>query len=190
MMQSVETAPGGTALDEFKAMLDASLGISSRLEGTVVKGTVVRIDNDEVVDNQVWNQLADFTPLVLNFEYLLLIDRMTALQQFDDEGVFIELLVKSRFQLVQDRHGRAQDMFTRCFVNQFPHIRVIRAACSYPSQFCFSYSHPCHQCHPWLTLLFNICEPYYSPTACRAFFRVITASDRARSAPLRRMDST
>ncbi|MFO1038280.1 MAG: 30S ribosomal protein S1 [Geminicoccaceae bacterium] len=49
MNQAVEAAQGGSSLDEFRAMLDASLGISSRLEGTVVKGTVVRIDNDEVV---------------------------------------------------------------------------------------------------------------------------------------------
>src|SRR4051794_40030451 len=37
------------AEDDFAAMLDEQFGQNSRLEGSVVKGRVVSIDNDEVV---------------------------------------------------------------------------------------------------------------------------------------------
>jgi small subunit ribosomal protein S1 len=43
---ATETRP---SLDDFAAMLDETLGSSNRLEGTVVRGTVVAIDDDIVV---------------------------------------------------------------------------------------------------------------------------------------------
>lgn len=47
--------------------------------GFVERRYELRIGDDEVIDNRAWNQPADFIPLVLNLELLLLTDRMTAL---------------------------------------------------------------------------------------------------------------
>jgi small subunit ribosomal protein S1 len=49
MSESIATADSGASLDAFAAMLDETLGSSHRLEGTVVRGTVVGVDNDEVI---------------------------------------------------------------------------------------------------------------------------------------------
>ncbi len=49
MSESIATVEPRATHDEFAAMLDETLGASGRLEGTVVKGTVVDIDSDEVI---------------------------------------------------------------------------------------------------------------------------------------------
>ena len=36
-------------MEDFRAMLDETLGQQDRIEGTVLKGTVVRIENDEAI---------------------------------------------------------------------------------------------------------------------------------------------
>ena len=48
-MQESTTAAMMPSHDDFAAMLDESLGGSSRLEGNVVKGTVIAVDNDDAV---------------------------------------------------------------------------------------------------------------------------------------------
>jgi small subunit ribosomal protein S1 len=48
-MQHTETLDLGASRDMFAAMLDESLGDASRIEGTVVKGTIVALDGDEVI---------------------------------------------------------------------------------------------------------------------------------------------
>ena len=49
MTETVQVQDPRLSRDDFAAMLDEQFGSNSRLEGTVVKGTVVDIDNDEVV---------------------------------------------------------------------------------------------------------------------------------------------
>ena len=49
MQQSTAVAESFPSHDDFAAMLDESLGSGSRLEGSVVKGTVIAVDNDEAV---------------------------------------------------------------------------------------------------------------------------------------------
>ncbi|MFO1071050.1 MAG: 30S ribosomal protein S1 [Geminicoccaceae bacterium] len=48
-MESTEAFDQMASRDAFAAMLDESLGDASRIEGTVVKGTVVGLDGDEVI---------------------------------------------------------------------------------------------------------------------------------------------
>jgi small subunit ribosomal protein S1 len=48
-MQTTEALDVGASREAFAAMLDASLGETGRIEGTVVKGTVVDVDGDEVI---------------------------------------------------------------------------------------------------------------------------------------------
>ena len=49
MTETVQVQDPRLSRDDFAAMLDEQFGSNSRLEGTVVKGTVVDPDNDEVV---------------------------------------------------------------------------------------------------------------------------------------------
>jgi len=49
MTESLATIDSHATRDAFAAMLDETLGASNRLEGTVVRGTIVAIDNDEVI---------------------------------------------------------------------------------------------------------------------------------------------
>jgi small subunit ribosomal protein S1 len=48
-MQHTETLDHGSSRDQFAAMLDEVLGEASRIEGTVVTGTVVAMDGEEVI---------------------------------------------------------------------------------------------------------------------------------------------
>jgi small subunit ribosomal protein S1 len=48
-MERIETIDQHASREAFAAMLDATLGEGGRIEGTVVKGTVVAIEGDEVV---------------------------------------------------------------------------------------------------------------------------------------------
>ncbi|SNB67901.1 SSU ribosomal protein S1P [Arboricoccus pini] len=49
MSESTATLDRGASLDDFAAMLDETLGSSGRLEGTVVRGTVVGLDSEDVI---------------------------------------------------------------------------------------------------------------------------------------------
>ena len=49
MLESTQTIEPRPSLDDFAAMLDETLGSSSRLEGSVVRGTVVGVDDDTVI---------------------------------------------------------------------------------------------------------------------------------------------
>ena len=53
---------------------------------------------------------------ILNRIFPLLFGGVTALLQFDDEGIFIELLIQTGFEFVQDRHSGANDIFGDFFV--------------------------------------------------------------------------
>ncbi len=49
MLESTQTIDPRPSLDDFAAMLDETLGSNNRLEGSVVRGTVVGIDDDIVI---------------------------------------------------------------------------------------------------------------------------------------------
>ncbi len=49
MLESTQTIEPRPSLDDFAAMLDETLGSNNRLEGSVVRGTVVGIDDDIVI---------------------------------------------------------------------------------------------------------------------------------------------
>ncbi|MEO1019029.1 MAG: S1 RNA-binding domain-containing protein, partial [Pseudomonadota bacterium] len=49
MSEAATLTESRPSIDEFAAMLDESLGEQSKVEGSVVKGTVIRIENDEAV---------------------------------------------------------------------------------------------------------------------------------------------
>ena len=49
MQESTQTIEPRPSLDDFAAMLDETLGSNNRLEGSVVRGTVVGIDDDIVI---------------------------------------------------------------------------------------------------------------------------------------------
>ena len=49
MQESTQAIEPRPSLDDFAAMLDETLGTNNRLEGSVVRGTVVGIDDDIVI---------------------------------------------------------------------------------------------------------------------------------------------
>ena len=49
MQEATQAIQPRPSLDDFAAMLDETLGTSPRLEGSVVRGTVVGLDDDVVI---------------------------------------------------------------------------------------------------------------------------------------------
>src|SRR6185437_12404364 len=75
-----------------------------------------RISNDLAVHDEVRNQLADELLTIENWMPALLLDRVATRPQFDDQRIFIKLLVQPRPEFIQDRHGRTDNVFGYFFV--------------------------------------------------------------------------
>ena len=64
MQEATQAIQPRPSLDDFAAMLDETLGTSPRLEGSVMRGTVVGLDDDIViVEDRPVSQTAAFDTL-------------------------------------------------------------------------------------------------------------------------------
>ena len=79
-------------------------------------GDHLRVSNDLAVNNEVRHELADKMPFVVNRILALLVQRVPAFGQFNDQRVFVELLVQARLKFVQHRHRCTDDVLGDLFV--------------------------------------------------------------------------
>ena len=49
MVTNIQTAPDETSVEDFAALLEESLGAGQLIEGSVIKGTVLSVDGDNVL---------------------------------------------------------------------------------------------------------------------------------------------
>jgi hypothetical protein len=75
----------------------------------------LRINDDLFVYDQIRYKLADELFPIVHRELSLLLALTPAMCQFDQQGVLVELFVKTRLQFIQDGHGCADD-FPRDFL--------------------------------------------------------------------------
>jgi hypothetical protein len=71
------------------------------------------IDHDQFIDDQIGYQSIDDVTLINNIETSLLFNAMIPISKFNDQGIFIGLLVKPWFQCIQYLHGGANGGFAQ-----------------------------------------------------------------------------
>ena len=78
--------------------------------------------NHKIVHNKIGCQGSNELTLVMYGKLLLLLRLVPTFPQFDYQRILIELLIQTRFQLVQYGHRRADNVFAEILVN---HTAVI-----------------------------------------------------------------
>ena len=108
--------------------------------GIVELGDDLGISNDFAIHNEVRYEFANEMASIINRIFPLLLNSTPARLQLYDERIFIQFLIQTGFEFVQNRHRSANDIFSDYFVerekkvtanrmdftDQFVSIRVIR----------------------------------------------------------------
>ena len=87
----------------------------------VERGDDLGVHDHEVVDDEIGDQRADELAFVVDREWALLIEAVTALGELDEERVFVEFLVQAGTERIEDLHRGADDLFTEIAVDEVAH---------------------------------------------------------------------
>jgi hypothetical protein len=68
------------------------------------------VNNDLAIHYEVRDQFANEMSAVMNWIIALLFNGMTARRQFNHQCVFVQLLVQTRPEFIQDDHRRANNL--------------------------------------------------------------------------------
>jgi hypothetical protein len=72
--------------------------------------------------DQIGDELADEMPAIMDGKLPLLLDGVTPRDEFDDQSVFVKLLIKTGLQLIEYRHSGTENLVGKFFVKHGAHL--------------------------------------------------------------------
>ena len=82
------------------------------------------VDDDTLLDNEIWDQSADKTSFIVHWKSLLLVDPISSVHQLNEERILVELFVQARSQRIQDLHCGRDDVAAQFSMDGLVHTDV------------------------------------------------------------------